>query len=423
MLFIAPQQILLAKSVSSLAKVKAKKSLKKTQEVLVNNFRVVKVEGFIEYRDPLDLAWHTLQVGQKLVVGSYLSIPGGSKLRLSYVFRNRGKLRSEETVINFNNTITIRLTRETLRRIVIDEYFMSRLPDLKTDSKKMIEDENVMFDRAWEKITILFRPNEANDQIVAKYVHGANQMVEIGLRHKKITILYPENGAALMLPSFPAKLNIIWVHPELKPLKYKIYLWQKETDFKSPSLVTYADNAQIDIAEPGTYYVMVRDATGKYSSAPHIVYIEKDIPQYGAALNTAEMTGINLLKPDNAFLLLSLNKNKIDFNWIIGEKLVVKKLEFNFVNAATEKSAKITLENDQRQLTRVLAPGHYIWWLDVFTENPTDKTLKVISSEKRQVMIIDTKNSFKTTKNLLKKYVDELVQENHQYNIMIRHGL
>lgn len=358
-------------------------------------FRVKKIEGTASSRAPFALNWSSVRKGMALPFGTSLRINADTKLELAYFFRNQGDWKSAQSHLFFNTETTVILNAELMRQIELRKYFFSSLRFQKDATPEINPEEEMDFDRAWRRLAAFFNPRD-----IARY---AEQLagrppsdIDIALRSKKITLLYPEDGITKFAQTFPATLQLIWAHPTAKPLEYKIYLWQHQTTYKYPYAITESNNHAITINQPGSYYVQVTSMGDMYSTKPTMVHVFPEIPEFsheGVAIDSR----IHLTQPpDGAVYFIPTAGKKLRFMGDYPHQARVTAPVLKIMKERAEKPQVVRLRGTRKlDYSLTLSPGVYEWWLEFETVKETtgedgkvSRETKLTASEKRLLELI-----------------------------------
>lgn len=365
----------------------------------VGEFVVEGIQGEVFYKPPFDIGWYRLKKSDRLQAGALVDVREGGVVTFTTKSATRNIWNGRVVI---NEPILVRLSDELLRRLKLKSYFTDRIPEkaLK-DQKGEIE---LFFKNAWERIAIYFKAGKLDERFANKMKSKKGENSDVGIRFKNLSIVYPLDGAAINMMDLPSSLNIVWVNPDRKRRKYHIYIWQHTTFFETPYAATSADNYAVPIQSPGSYFLMVKSADGRYSSKPHIVHIHQGFPHASDAVEVNPAVQIEFNLPKNyAVFLTEESAATVNFRWIAPE-VIGGARPSTFLNIKRKLKTERHDVTNKEFFTADLKPGSYEYWMEQGLKESND----FFSTERRNLEVnrISDKLASRDFKSVLKRAVE-----------------
>lgn len=379
---------------SSLCDLATLKAQEKVSLPKSSYFRVMKLKGKAMSRAPFALTWREVKEGMALSYGTSLRIEKDTKLDLTFFFSNYGDLKSVQTYLFFRHDASFILNNKMMRKISLKKYFFSSIRHKDQGDPKQVGEE-IDFKKAWNRVAVFISPKDASNY-APNLKADSSSNVDVGLRSKKITILYPEDGLTKYTRQFPTTLQLIWANPTQTKKSYKIYFWKFNTDFKTPLAETTNDNYSITINEPGSYFYQVRSEHDRFASKPNLVHFFPELPEFvnETAMVNRELT---LLFPLPRLVRLTTQpQEEVIFYGLLPLQSKIMSPTVKISPQDPEQVMSVPVKIQQEfSVTKILPVGTYEWWLEyqtyrdeVDSHGKPQKKLVTQISEKRKFELI-----------------------------------
>lgn len=275
-------------------------------------FFFTEVKGHADYWAPLSAKWRKLTQGTKLPVGTLLQISKGSELGYSFYDYELKDWHGDQAYLKINDPVNIRLNRDIMRKVDFKESWQSTIPVVEESDDPKDENYFVSVRNAWEKLVMYFEKTKENENYIKDLYTDAKESVEVGLRAKKIHIVYPGHGAAQFANQYPSELRVVWrVQAKQKPKSpFAVYFWkQKDARPVAPEVYTRASEYRIQVTAEGSYYVQIETQDRKYLSQPHLVHFGQPASSFDRDIVNSKARSI-FPKGDIAYILPKKIKRK-----------------------------------------------------------------------------------------------------------------
>jgi hypothetical protein len=388
-------------------------------------YRLAAVDGEVMYRRPFSAYWLPAKVGLNLPFGTNLQVKKGANVDLNYFYRNEGAWKSLQTYVSFRNDVTLVLNEQILRKVDIKNFTFTALRA--EDVTQIDPNEGKLdFQRAWNRVATYFRSEQAFSPNLKE---DDDFNLNIGLRSRRISIVYPKDGLTKYSTNFPLHFLAVWDNPFNKEVAFKVYLWKYQRPMSEPLAIVRADSYRINIPEPGSYFIRVATADERYSSRPTLVHFVKDLARDSADAHIDSIAP-NLLFPlKNSVLGVPKSGKAIQF---LASAVVPPKAKA--LNLILEKSPSVDKESSQKinlkpdtflQAFVNLKPGSYRWWLEYPSAMPEnqahgepDSTAPVMS-EKRSLTLVEDDETAKSMEAMVSTLVDDYIKNGVSSHIFI----
>lgn len=321
-------------------------------------FRVKQQKGDIFYWHITNQNWDKIDTLALLPENTIIRISGASKASVENV-------KNKDTFV-IGQPITLRLTHDLFRKVVNNEVFLPRIPEVSkfNGSEPLFH----LFDEAFFRVRAVI--------LDLKKLYKKN--IQLGSPNKltakkgdlsSIELLTPKANRIITVSSLPTKTPVRWYIDQTKlenlssdtPNRFKIYLWQQgdrpidfqyETDLQQYSL---------DIYKAGNYYLQIEDSFQNKSKITAFQIYKQQMPTYSNLKLSRDLDRyLSEVLPRDAHTVYSKNTGSVVFSWRKSRELENARWKIVLENLSEKPSKQeIVVHNNVLQLA--LKPGIYRW--------------------------------------------------------------
>ncbi len=352
---------------------------------------VKEVKGRVLAWPPLAPSWREIVQGQVIWEDTLIQVSREASITFELtVTEGFTGIKAESMIITLNSPVLMRLRENIPRRLVLNDYFIPKLPDMPKDDKGVADLMYESLGEAWERFAV----NVLHQDIERKYLKDLKEMPEmessVSMRAKKIKIYTPAAGALNIVTNLPQEMRITWKKVEEKNVSYGVRVWQVDKARPEPLAYTTSDFYSIKIAKEGKYLVQIQSQDGRWQS--EVRQFSMVLPMSGRG-EPPSLTRVNLplpltLPPRNFVFHSERMPVSVTFEWDRPNAAVGHQI-YTFV--LSDEKGKELYRRDTSDMTYNLKftnPGNYRWFIAATPQAPDVDSPPRIFSEVRTISIL-----------------------------------
>lgn len=352
-------------------------------------YLVTEIKGVVLAWPSLSPTWVELKSGDPIWENTLIQVTKGASITFEVKLEEGFTgIKGEAMIITLNSPILMRLRENMPRRLVLNDFFIPKIPETKPD-KDTMQLMYESFGEAWERFAVNVLKQEVKSKELNDLDKNGKEDTSVSMRAKKIKMYTPAAGALSIVTSLPQEMRISWKFVEDANVNYGVRLWQPEQARPEPMAFTTQNYYSVKLGKEGKYLVQVSSQDSKWQSEVRQFSIV--LPMSGRG-EPPSLTHVNLPIP-----LLLPPKN---FVFHSQELPVSVAFEWDRPNAATGHQIYTFILSDEkgRELYRrdtsdriyhlkFTSPGNYRWFIAATPAVPDANSPPRIFSEVRTISV------------------------------------
>jgi hypothetical protein len=352
-------------------------------------YLVKEVKGTVLAWPPLAPAWIELNQGDPIWEDTLIQVSHGSSITFEVsMAEGFSGIKAESMIITLNTPVLMRLRENIPRRLVLNDYFIPKIPDVKPE-KDVMELMYETFGEAWERFAVNVLKQDIKPKFLKSLADEAEQAASVSMRAKKIKIYTPAANALSIVSTLPQELRITWKAVNAPNMSYGVRLWQPDKPRPEPMAYTTQDFYSVKVVKEGKYLVQIISQDGRWQS--EVRQFSMVLPMSGRG-EPPSLTHVNLPLP--------LNLPPRNFVFHTQELPVSVAFDWDRPNAATgpqvytfvlsDGKGKELYRRDTSDMTfnlKFTTPGDYRWFIAAVPTVPNPESPPRIYSEVRTISI------------------------------------